>query len=75
MNATVQKFVSRLILMATFVGVLGLAPQLALAAQPESAVAGGAAPARHGGEASLVVPDGLLAGVTRTVLQPRWTRS
>ena len=57
MNATVQKFVSRLILMATFVGVLGLAPQLALAAQPESAVAGGAAPARHGGEASLVVPD------------------
>jgi len=57
MNATVQKFVSRLILMATFVGVLGLAPQLALAAQPESAVAGGAAPARHGGEAALVVPD------------------
>src|SRR6476620_1146394 len=62
MNATVQKFVSRLILMATFVGVLGLAPQLALAAQPESAVAGGAAPARHGGEASLVVPD--LSSVT-----------
>ena len=57
MNATVQKFVSRLILMATFVGVLGLAPQLALAAQPESAVAGGAAPAHHGGEAALVVPD------------------
>ena len=62
MNATVQKFVSRLILMATFVGVLGLAPQLALAAQPESAVAGGAAPVRHGGEASLVVPD--LSSVT-----------
>src|SRR5436190_400337 len=57
MDATLQKFVSRLILMATFVGVLGLAPQLALAAQPESAVAGGAAPARHGGEASLVVPN------------------
>jgi len=56
MNATVQRFVSRLILMATFVGVLGLAPQLALAAQPEAAVAG-AAPVRHGGEASLVVPD------------------
>ena len=56
MNATVQRFVSRLILMATFVGVLGLAPQLALAAQPEAAVSG-AAPVRHGGEASLVVPD------------------
>ena len=56
MNATVQRFVSRLIMMATFVGVLGLAPQLALAAQPEAAVAG-AAPVRHGGEASLVVPD------------------
>ncbi len=56
MNATVQRFVSRLILMATFVGVLGLAPQLALAAQPESA-ATSAAPVRHGGEASLVVPD------------------
>jgi len=57
MNATVQKFVSRLILMATFVGVLGLAPQLALAAQPESAAAAGAAPAHRGGEAALVVPD------------------
>ncbi len=56
MNATVQRFVSRLILMATFVGVLGLAPQMVLAAQPESAAAS-AAPVRHGGEASLVVPD------------------
>ncbi|HUR34353.1 MAG TPA: sodium-translocating pyrophosphatase [Vicinamibacterales bacterium] len=42
--------------MATFVGVLGLAPQLARAAQPEAAGGGGAA-VRHGGEASLVVPD------------------
>ena len=58
MNATVQRFVSRLLLMATFVGVLGLTPQLALAAQPEStAAAAGAAPVHHGGEASLVVPD------------------
>src|SRR3954453_11096211 len=56
MNATVQRFVSRLILMVTFVGVLGLAPQFALAAQPESAASQGA-PVRHGGEASLVVPD------------------
>src|SRR4051812_19641148 len=57
MDATVQRFVSRLVLMATLVGMLGLTPQLALAAQPESAAAGSAAPARHGGEASLVVPD------------------
>ena len=57
MNATVQKFVSRLILMVTFVGVLGLAPQFALAAQPESAAAAGVLPSRHGGEAALVVPD------------------
>ncbi|MGE3956761.1 MAG: sodium-translocating pyrophosphatase [Vicinamibacterales bacterium] len=33
-----------------------MAPQLAFAAQPE-ATAAGAAPVRHGGEASLVVPD------------------
>jgi K(+)-stimulated pyrophosphate-energized sodium pump len=61
MNATVQRFVSRLVLMATFVGVLGLAPQLALAAQQESPVAG-TAPVHSGGEASLVVPD--LSSVT-----------
>jgi K(+)-stimulated pyrophosphate-energized sodium pump len=55
MNATVQRFVSRLVLMVAFVGVLGLAPQIALA-QQASAVSG-AAPVHHGGEASLVVPD------------------
>jgi K(+)-stimulated pyrophosphate-energized sodium pump len=55
MNAKVQKLVGRLIVMATFVGVLGLAPQLAFAAQPDSAVS--QVPVRHGGEASLVVPD------------------
>ncbi len=55
MKATVQQLVSRLVLLATFVGVLGLAPRFALAAQPEPA--GGAAPVHHGGEAALVVPD------------------
>ncbi|MFN7982367.1 MAG: sodium/proton-translocating pyrophosphatase, partial [Vicinamibacterales bacterium] len=44
-----KRLVSRLAVMATFVGVLAL-PQMAFA-QPE------AAPAHHGGEASLVVPD------------------
>ena len=48
---TVQRLVSRLTLMATFVGVLALAPQIAFAAQPE------ATPATRGGEAALVVPD------------------
>ncbi len=56
MSATVKKLVGRLVLMATCVGVLAMAPQLAFAAQPE-ATAAGAAPVRHGGEASLVVPD------------------
>ena len=56
MSATVKRLVSRLVLMATFLGVLALAPQAALAAQPEAAAAG-AAPVHHGGEASLVVPD------------------
>ena len=56
MSATVKRLVSRLVLMATFLGVLALAPQAAFAAQPEAAAAG-AAPVRHGGEASLVVPD------------------
>jgi K(+)-stimulated pyrophosphate-energized sodium pump len=56
MDATVQRLVNRLILMATLVGVLGLAPQLALAAQQEPAVSQ-SAPVRHGGEAALVVPD------------------
>ncbi|MFN7915980.1 MAG: sodium-translocating pyrophosphatase [Vicinamibacterales bacterium] len=51
-----KRLVSRLMLMATFVGVLALAPQLAFAAQPEAAAAG-AAPVHHGGEASLVVPN------------------
>jgi len=49
MNVTVKRLVSRLALMATFVGVLAL-PQMAFA-QPE------AAPAARGGEAALVVPD------------------
>jgi K(+)-stimulated pyrophosphate-energized sodium pump len=57
MNATVQRLVSRLILMVTFVGVLGLTPQFAVAAQPETTAASESAPVRHGGEASLVVPD------------------
>jgi K(+)-stimulated pyrophosphate-energized sodium pump len=51
MNVTVKRLLSRLALMATFVGVLSLVPQMAFAAQPE------AAPVHHGGEASLVVPD------------------
>ena len=48
---TVQRLVSRLTLMATFVGVLALAPQMAFAAQPEATTAS------RGGEAALVVPD------------------
>ena len=56
MNATVKRLVGRLLLMATCVGVLAMAPQMAFAAQPEVAAAG-AAPVHHGGEASLVVPD------------------
>ena len=56
MSATVKRLVSRLMLMATFVGVLACAPQMAFAAQPEAAAAGGA-PVHRGGEASLVVPD------------------
>ena len=55
MNATVKRLVSRLILIATCVGVLGLAPRVALA-QQESAVSQ-PAPVHHGGEAALVVPD------------------
>ncbi len=53
MNATVQRFVSRLLAMATFVGMLALLPQVVFAAQPEA----GGAPVHQGGEASLVVPD------------------
>ena len=51
MNVTVQRLVSRLTLMATFVGVLALAPPMAFAAQPEATTAS------RGGEAALVVPD------------------
>jgi K(+)-stimulated pyrophosphate-energized sodium pump len=55
MNASVQKFVSRLVVVVMCLGVLGLAPGVAFA-QPEPAAA--SAPVRHsGGEASLVVPD------------------
>jgi K(+)-stimulated pyrophosphate-energized sodium pump len=62
MNATVLKCVSRVIVLATLVGVLGLAPAAALAAQPETAGVA-SAPVRHaGGEANLVVPD--LSSVT-----------
>ena len=53
MSATVKRLVSRLFVTATFVGVLASAPQLVFAAQPEA----GGAPAHHGGEAALVVPD------------------
>src|SRR5215475_4335551 len=55
MNATVQKFVRRLILVVLFVGAIGVTPRVALAGQ--------AAPARaeqtthEDGEANLVVPD------------------
>src|SRR6478672_2832885 len=55
MNATVQKFVRRLILVVLFVGAIGVTPRVALAGQ--------AAPARaeqathEAGEANLVVPD------------------
>jgi K(+)-stimulated pyrophosphate-energized sodium pump len=55
MNATVQKFVRRLIVVAMFMGAVGVTPRVALAGQ--------AAPARaeqathEGGEANLVVPD------------------
>ena len=57
MSATVKKLVSRLVLLATFVGMVAGAPQLAFAAQPEAAAAAGEAPVHRGGEASLVVPD------------------
>jgi len=55
MNATVQKFVRRLIVVALFMGAIGVMPRVALAGQ--------AAPARaeqathEAGEANLVVPD------------------
>src|SRR5580765_7407912 len=55
MNATVQKFVRRLIVVAMFMGAIGVMPRVALAGQ--------AAPARaeqathEAGEANLVVPD------------------
>src|SRR5215468_12562793 len=55
MNATVQKFVRRLILVVLFVGAIGVTPRVALAGQ--------AAPARaeqathEAGAANLVVPD------------------
>jgi K(+)-stimulated pyrophosphate-energized sodium pump len=56
MNATVQKFVRRLIVLATLAGALGvLTPRSALAAQPEPARAEQAT--HEGGEANLVVPD------------------
>ena len=55
MNASVQKFVSRLVVVVMCLGVLGLAPVAAFA---QSEPAGAAAPVhRGGGEASLVVPD------------------
>jgi K(+)-stimulated pyrophosphate-energized sodium pump len=55
MNATVQNFVRRLIVVVLFVGAIGVVPRVALAGQ--------AAPARaeqathEAGEANLVVPD------------------
>jgi K(+)-stimulated pyrophosphate-energized sodium pump len=51
MNATVKTLVSRVLVLVTLVGVLGL-PMAAMAAQPQTAP-----PAHRGGEAALVVPD------------------
>src|SRR4051794_3167557 len=50
MSATVQKLFGRLIVLVLFLGALSLVPRTALAQAAEPA-------ARHGGEASLVVPD------------------
>ncbi|MBM3770983.1 MAG: sodium-translocating pyrophosphatase [Acidimicrobiia bacterium] len=52
MNATVKTLVSRVLVLVTLVGVLGLTPMAALAAQPAAA-----STAHRGGEAALVVPD------------------
>src|SRR5215510_11397573 len=56
MNATVQKFVRRLIVVMLFVGAIGVTPRVALARQAEPARA---EQATHeaAGEANLVVPD------------------
>jgi K(+)-stimulated pyrophosphate-energized sodium pump len=55
MNATVQKFVRRLIVVAMCMGAIGMTPRVALAGQ---AAAARAEQATHeGGEANLVVPD------------------
>ncbi len=58
MNATVQKFLGRLMLAALLAGVTALTPRAALAQEPAPA---GAAVTQQGGEANLVVPD--LSGV------------
>jgi K(+)-stimulated pyrophosphate-energized sodium pump len=55
MNATVQKFVRRLIVVAMFIGAIGVTPRVALAGQ--AAPARAEQPTHEGGEANLVVPD------------------
>src|SRR5499425_2015491 len=55
MNATVQKFVRRLILLLLFVSAIGVTPRVAMAGQAEPARAEHAT--HGGGEANLVVPD------------------
>jgi K(+)-stimulated pyrophosphate-energized sodium pump len=53
MNATVQKIVGRLLVLLMVAGVMGLAPGVAMASQPDAA----ASVVHTGGEANLVVPD------------------
>jgi K(+)-stimulated pyrophosphate-energized sodium pump len=55
MNATVQKFVRRLILVVLFVGAIGVTPRVALAGQGAPVRAEQAT--HEAGEANLVVPD------------------
>src|SRR4051812_34856193 len=54
MNATVQKIVGRWLVLLMVVGVVGMAPRLAMASQPDAPAAG---VVHAGGEANLVVPD------------------
>ena len=53
MSATVQRFVGRLAVLVMFLGVMSLSSGVAFA-QVEGTAEG---TVRHGGEASLVVPD------------------
>jgi K(+)-stimulated pyrophosphate-energized sodium pump len=56
MNATVQNFVRRLIVVALFVGAIGVTPRVALAGQA-APVRAEQATTHEAGEANLVVPD------------------